>query len=253
MELGRNVVPILVNGFRFDANAHTYLTGKLSTLPRQNGPTLFHDYFDAAMERLRTRFLKLPAQGGIMPAPPPQDAPVVQQKIDEVARQPAPTKQELSAEDYFNRGMLYENGQGVAQDYEQARQWFEKAAAAGDAPAMSNLGVLYAHGWGGAPDYEQARQWFEKAAAAGDAGAMNGLGVLYHYGKGIAPDYEQARQWFEKAAAAGDAEAMNGLGVLYYYGVGVAPDYEQAQQWYEQAAVHGSEYAKTQLPKLNKS
>jgi hypothetical protein len=73
MELGRNVVPILVNGFRFDANAHTYLTGKLSTLPRQNGPTLFHDYFDAAMERLRTRFLKLPAQGDITPAPP-QDA-----------------------------------------------------------------------------------------------------------------------------------------------------------------------------------
>ena len=121
MELGRNVVPILVNGFRFDANAHTYLTGKLHNLPRYNGPTLYHDYFDAAMERLRTRFLRLPAEGDIKPAPP-QDAPVVQQKIDEVARQPASTKQELSAEDYFNRGMLYENGQGVAPDYEQARQ-----------------------------------------------------------------------------------------------------------------------------------
>jgi hypothetical protein len=131
LDLGRNIVPILVNNFRFDANADTYLTGKLRVLPRHNGPTLFHDYFDAAMERLRTRFLKLPARGDITPTPP-QDVPVVQQKIDEAARQPAPTKQELSAEDYFNLGLLYANGQGVTQDYEQARQCYEKAAAAGD-------------------------------------------------------------------------------------------------------------------------
>ena len=43
------------------------------------------------------------------------------------------------------------------------------------------------------------------------------------------------------------------MGRLYVNGQGVAPDYEQAQQWFEKAAVHGSEYAKTQLPKLNKS
>lgn len=70
LDLGRNVVPILVNDFRFDADADTYLTGKLRALPRHNGPTLYHDYFDAAMERLRTRFLKLPTQGDITPAPP---------------------------------------------------------------------------------------------------------------------------------------------------------------------------------------
>ena len=139
MELRRNVVPILVDDFRFDDNACAYLTGKLRDLPRYNGLRLPHDYFDEAMERLRTRFLKQPAQGEITPAPP-QDAPVVQQKIEEAARQPAPTKQELSAEDYFNRGWRYANGQGVAQDYEQARQWYKKAAAAGDATAMNNLG-----------------------------------------------------------------------------------------------------------------
>ena len=89
------------------------------------------------MERLRTRFLKQSLHGDILPASP-QDAPVVQQKIAEVARQPAPTEQELSAEDYFNRGWSYDYGQGVAQDYGQARQWYEKAAAAGHAGAMNS-------------------------------------------------------------------------------------------------------------------
>ena len=30
---------------------------------------------------------------------------------------------------------------------------------------MRNLGVLYENGWGVAQAYEQARQWYEKAAA----------------------------------------------------------------------------------------
>jgi uncharacterized protein len=77
-----------------------------------------------------------------------------------------------------NLGVLYANGRGVAQDYGQARQWFEKAAAAGDAEAMNNLGVLYDNGQGVAQDYGQARQWFEKAAAAGDEFAKKRLQEL---------------------------------------------------------------------------
>ena len=30
-------------------------------------------------------------------------------------------------------GLLYANGQGVAQDYAKAREWYEKAADEGDA------------------------------------------------------------------------------------------------------------------------
>ena len=61
-----------------------------------------------------------------------------------------------------NLGVLYNNGEGVKQDYTQARQWYEKAAAAGDAGAMVNLGYLYGHGDGVKQDYTQARHWNEK-------------------------------------------------------------------------------------------
>ena len=64
------------------------------------------------------------------------------------------------------------NGQGVAQDYAKAREWYEKAAAKDNASAMINLGLLYANGQGVAQDYAKAREWYEKAAAKDNASAM---------------------------------------------------------------------------------
>ena len=69
-------------------------------------------------------------------------------------------------------GRLYDFGQGVAQDYAKAREWYEKAAAKGDVTAMADLGVLYENGQGGPQDYAEAREWYEKAAAKGNATAM---------------------------------------------------------------------------------
>ena len=66
-------------------------------------------------------------------------------------------------------GLIYGSGQGVAQDYAKAREWFEKAAAKDDARAMRLLGVLYDNGYGVTLDYAKAREWYEKAAANGDA------------------------------------------------------------------------------------
>jgi tetratricopeptide (TPR) repeat protein len=103
IDLGRNVVALLVNDFRFDESAQAYLTGKLTALASYNSLTLPHEYFDEAMARLRMRFLRQPTQGIVKPAPR-QDASAIQQKIEEVASQPTPTQQELSAEDYVNRG-----------------------------------------------------------------------------------------------------------------------------------------------------
>ena len=77
--------------------------------------------------------------------------------------------------------------------------------------AMNNLGCMYKKGWGGAQDYVQARKWFQKAADAGDADAMYNLGVLYQNGQGVARDSARARYWIRKAADAGNADARNAL------------------------------------------
>ncbi|MEO8398035.1 MAG: tetratricopeptide repeat protein, partial [Chloroflexota bacterium] len=97
----RNIVPLLMPNFSFE-DAKPYLTGKLAQLPNFNGVSISHDYFDAAMERLRTRFLSKFTTGEIKPVSASEQA-VVQAKIDIFAAQPAPTPNQLNAEAVFAR------------------------------------------------------------------------------------------------------------------------------------------------------
>jgi TPR repeat protein len=92
--------------------------------------------------------------------------------------------------------------------------------------AMSMLGGLYATGQGVAQDYAKAREWFDKAAEKVDG--MGDLGWLYPNGQGVA-DPAKVREWFEKAAEKSYADAMGVLGWLYANGYGVAQDYAKAR------------------------
>ena len=58
-------------------------------------------------------------------------------------------------------GELYQNGQGVPQDYVKAREWYELAADMGDANAMVDLGLLYFNGLGVPQDYAKARELYQ--------------------------------------------------------------------------------------------
>lgn len=68
----------------------------------------------------------------------------------------------------FNLGVMYENGQGVRQDYVQAVQWYRKASEQGDAQAQYNLGLMYYDGRGVRQDLALAQQWLGKACQNGD-------------------------------------------------------------------------------------
>jgi len=161
-----------------------------------------------------------------------------------------------------NLAIAYATGLwGVAQDYDKAREWHEKAAAKGNAKAMVSLGYLYKNGQSVARDPTKAREWFEKAAALGsadakshleqerelyekaekdadkgDANAMADVAVFYMMGTNVARDYGKAREWFAKAADKGNVNAMVSLGVLYATGKGVAQDYAKAREWFAKAA-----------------
>jgi uncharacterized protein len=130
-----------------------------------------------------------------------------------------------------NLGDLYAKGQGGAQDYAQARGWYEKAAKAGNARAMCNLGVLYANGQGIAQDYDKAREWYQKAADAGNPDAMKNLGDLYLNDQGVAKDYlKEAFDLFLRDAILGDSFAMMKVGRLYLR-KGTPRDNEAGFRW----------------------
>ena len=125
-------------------------------------------------------------------------------------------------------GYLYEKGLGVAPDYAQARQWFQKAAEAGNYHATEHLGYLYEHGLGVAQDYAQARQWYQKAADAGNARARQALARLPSAPSSTSSaaeslaqaqryldtkDFANGSPLLQKAAADGNTIAMNNLGL----------------------------------------
>jgi hypothetical protein len=60
---------------------------------------------------------------------------------------------------------MYEDGQGVAQDYSKAIKWYTLAADQGEPMAQSNLGHLYANEQTGKLDYIQAHKWFNITGA----------------------------------------------------------------------------------------
>ncbi|MEE9250825.1 MAG: tetratricopeptide repeat-containing serine protease family protein [Alphaproteobacteria bacterium] len=101
-------------------------------------------------------------------------------------------------------GELYENGEGVPQDYAEAAKWYRMAADQGVAAAQLNLGGLYARGEGVPQNYAEAVKWYRKSAAQGYARAQASLGAMYAIGKGVPQDYVQAHMWFNLAAAAGE-------------------------------------------------
>jgi hypothetical protein len=110
-----------------------------------------------------------------------------------------------------NLGLAYEHGRGVAQDFAQAREWYEKAIANGFWASMTNLGNLYGSGRGVPRDYAKARDLYEKAAASGGPVAMTNLGNMYADGRGVPRDYTKARELYEKAAAMGNVAARDRL------------------------------------------
>ena len=114
-------------------------------------------------------------------------------------------------------GSRYQDGLGVDQSYQQARELHELAAGQGDALAQYNLGVMYENGQGVDQSYERAAEYYEAAARQGIASAQGNLGILYCNGQGVEQSDETARALFMKAAEQGNESAIKNLLILDKY------------------------------------
>lgn len=113
--------------------------------------------------------------------------------------------------------------QGIAlyqkQDYRHAMPYFEQAQQAGHMKAPRYLGLMYLNGEGVAQNVQTAFAYFTQAAAAGDITGQYWLGYCYENGVGTEKDMTQAVRWYQKSAARGDhvsqpaIDALNRLGI----------------------------------------
>ena len=60
----------------------------------------------------------------------------------------------------YNLGLMYDNGEGVPQDYAEAMRWYRLAAEQGCADAQYELGYMYENGLGVPQDYAEAAHWY---------------------------------------------------------------------------------------------
>ncbi len=77
-------------------------------------------------------------------------------------------------------------------DINEAVKWYKKAAEGGSAQAQRNLGKLYEEGEGVPQDYRKAAYWYEKAIEQGYVLAYEELSNLYEKGLGVPQDYQKA-------------------------------------------------------------
>ncbi len=147
--------------------------------------------------------------------------------------------QPATPEEDYQRGLRFDNGDGVTESDTIAAAWYRRAAERGHTLAQHNLATMYRHGKGVTQDYAQALDWFRKAAEQGQAASQNDLGTMYTTGHGVAIDPAQAAQWFRRAAEQGLAAAQSNLASLYESGSGVAQSDAEAIAWYDEAAAQG--------------
>lgn len=149
-----------------------------------------------------------------------------------------------------NLGINYEFGKGFSKDYKKAVEWYQKAANQGYRSSQYNLADMYRKGEGVVKSEEKAIKWYKKAADQGHLNSQFGLGYLYDTSKSSIQSYSKAVKWYKKAADKNHALAQYNLALLYEYGYGVKIDINQALKWYKKAAAQGDEDAKVKIKKI---
>jgi TPR repeat protein len=88
-------------------------------------------------------------------------------------------------------------------DFPKALDHFQAAAIAGDADAMYYTGVMYSQAEGVAkPNMDEAKRWYEKAAARDQPDALLTMGRMYVVGQGVTQDTKKGLELFERAVKA---------------------------------------------------
>ena len=105
LEERRNIVPLMLEGFDFATPVIAkHLVGPLAKLKAYNGLTVPVEYFDEAMNRLRTRHLNTAVAAVLHPASTTAAGAATEQQ-EAVDAAPAVRPEELTAERWFERGV----------------------------------------------------------------------------------------------------------------------------------------------------
>jgi len=208
----RNIIPLMIEGFQFGSQTTLQaLTGKLMGLKNYNAISIPVEYFDDAMNKLRSdRFLSRPLESVSHPV-----STVTKQITEEqilAANKAEPVQEEqLTATEWFERAYVFNEDK----NFDEALRCYNEAIRLDPDLdiAYNNLGnLLYEH----FKRYDDAEAAYRKAIELNpsDATAYNNLGVLLK----TLERYDDAEAAYRKAIELNPsyANAYSNLGILLH-------------------------------------
>jgi TPR repeat protein len=151
--------------------------------------------------------------------------------------------------------MGHEAGGGTRKDPLKAVQWYRRAAALGDVPAMYKLGMILLKGLlGQQQTLGEAMIWLQRAADRADdenPHALHELAGIYESapaGGKVIRDEAYALQLYKKASRLGYRQSQSRLGKAFEYGqLGCPIDNRSSIHWYSKAAAQEDHEAELAL------
>ncbi|TFA98315.1 Protein sel-1-like protein [Trichoderma ghanense] len=132
-------------------------------------------------------------------------------------------------------GRMYLRGDGVPQNFERAKLWFDRGDSQADALSRYGLGLMYLHGYGVKENVVKAVELFRVSADHDYAPAQVQMGQLY-LDQGGTEDVRIANNYFELAARYGNIEANYYLAELVFHGLGREKLCSMALSYYKSVA-----------------
>lgn len=132
-------------------------------------------------------------------------------------------------------GRMYMRGEGVDQNFDRAKIWFERGVIHKEARSQWGLGLLYLHGYGVKQDVVQATEHLKAAANQDFAPAQVQLGSLF-LDQGQSEDIVAANHYFELAARWANIESYYYLAEMNFFGVGRDRSCSAAVVYYKSVA-----------------
>jgi len=142
----------------------------------------------------------------------------------------------------FELGSRFDIGTGVRRNPKTAEYWYRLAADAGNADAQNAVGSMLQD----RRKYEEARAWYEKAAAQAHPQGTNNLAYLYDLGLGVPQDRGRGKELYLAAAKLGWGEAMWNLANMAALGQAGPVDWFATCVW-TQRTLNSSQAAKGTL------
>src|SRR5947209_6542591 len=116
-----------------------------------------------------------------------------------------------------DQGVIHYN----QREYAQAKEFFNRSIAENEkdsGQALYLLGVMYNNGNGVSQDYARAKDLYERAVSLGHPEAMNNLGYMYWKGQGVTKDTNLAISLLTQAGDKGCRAGYYNLGLMYCKG-----------------------------------